>query len=382
MQFSCTRENLHLGLSVVGHVPTKNVNLPILGHVLIKTDGKIAELSTTNLEIALRAEVRGKIDAPGEFTVPAKLLADYVGLLPGERVDLAVDGATLAVSSGKYHTKIKGMPASEFPLIPNIQGGAEYLVPARDLRRAISRVVFAASPNESRPEIAGIFMDFAPGKAGDGALTLAATDSYRLAEAKVVLHSGAATAARSGIVPTRTMAELLRVVALFRESGGEAEENIKITFSENQISFSWSTVQMVSRTIEGRYPEYRAIIPETSKSVFKVAREEIIKAVKATALFSRSGLYDVKLALTPPGALELRAADAQTGEQTASLDAAVSGAENFVTLNYRYLLDGLQALETEEAEFRMTDAGSPCLLLPSGKGALPDYRYIVMPIKQ
>ncbi|MEA3272671.1 MAG: DNA polymerase III subunit beta, partial [Patescibacteria group bacterium] len=258
MQFSCTKENLYRGLSVVSHITTKNINLPILNNVLVKTENKVLKLISTNLEIATSCVIRGKIEGDGDFTVPAKLFADYINLLPNERVDCNEENEFLSIKCGNYGTKIKGIPAADFPLIPQISKESSHRVFAPDLKRAIERVIFAASTNESRPEISGVFVSFNP-EGLEGKAVLAATDSYRLAESKLQLNSEDNNKKESVIIPGRTLAEVLRVISVV---GGSAEGNdvVEICIGENQILFSHNGVELSSRLIEGQYPDYHHVV--------------------------------------------------------------------------------------------------------------------------
>lgn len=380
MKFSCTQENLIQGLSAVSHIATKNVNLPILNNVLLKVEDRAITLATTNLEIAVTVQVRGKVDEAGECTVPSRLLADFTGLLPNERVDISVEGDTLAVSSGSFKTKIKGLPASEFPLIPKVSRDAAFRVLVSDFRRAVARTIFAVSPSESRPEISGVLLRFSP-DGPNGTLTMAATDSYRLAEAKIALHEGGKPAGeRSVIVPARTLSEVQRILGSIKE-GPDTPATLEIALSDAQILFVHDTIEVVSRTIEGNYPEYRAVVPDKSRTFATLPREALVKGVKAAALFSRTGLYDVHFAFDPQaGTLTLSATDSQVGEQEAALSPAeMKGDENRITLNYRYLLDGLNAMDVGEVKLQVIDANAPCLMTP--QGTANDYLYLVMPIK-
>lgn len=379
MKFSCTQENLNQGLQVVSHGATKNVNLPILNNVLIRITDKTVKLTATNLEIAVTATVRGKVDAEGEYTVPSKLFADYVSLLPNDRVDVSVADDAMTVESSATKTRIKGISASEFPLIPKLDGSQTYRVPVADFRRALGRVIFAVSSNESRPELSGVLLKFQP-NGPTGELLLAATDSYRLAEAKVPLHEGSGGGERSVIVPARTMAELSRILGAFKETT-DAKVTLEIAVAENQILFVYDTVELISRTIEGKYPDYRAVIPDKAKTSITVSKEELVKGVKTTALFSRSGIFDVRLvADAAEKKLLLRSTDNAAGENETVLLGELDGTDNNVTLNYRYLVDGVNAIDGDRVTLRMVDGNTPCLVTPAGE--LKNYLYIVMPIRQ
>ncbi len=379
MKLTCTQENLARGLNIVSHITTKNVNLPILNNVLLKIEDKGLKLSTTNLELAINCLVRGKLEGTGEFTIPSKLFSDYVSLLPQEAVDIAVTGDELNVKCGNYKTKIKGLPASEFPLIPQVTKSKTYTCGVNDFKRSLSQIVFAVSPNESKPEFSGVFIEF--NREGlEGKLILAATDTYRLGEATLGLGAESDKANATAIIPSRTMAEVLRILSTFKDEV-DSPDTIEIAFSESQVVFTYGPVELISRVIEGQYPDYKQIVPSDFKTQAKVSKDELIKAIKTTSLFSKTGLFDVTLELDPgTNQVIAKSTDLQTGENQVNLGAEINGDQNSITLNYRYLLEGLNALPGDQVSLKLIDAANPCLVSAIGKEK--DYFYIVMPIKQ
>lgn len=379
VKISSTQENLAHGLSVVSRISSKNVNLPILQNVLIKADEKVLRLSATNLEMAVSCLVRSKVEKTGEFTVPARLLADYVSLLPREKIDLEAQGVNLTVKSGKSETSLAGIPANEFPVIPQVQNGATFVVQIETLKAALGSVLFAAAQHESRPELSGVFFGFNHASRGEGTLTIAATDSYRLGETVIALGGNSSPTATSAIIPSRTVAELIRILSL---GGTELSTPTELTIclTENQVQFATPEIELVSRLVMGQYPEYHQIIPAQFRTEAVLPREEFTKAVRAASLFSKAGLYDVKLEFAGKRPLKIHAHDAQTGEFHTEVSGEVSGPENAVVVNYKYLLDGLSAIRDEEVVFKMIDGANPCLLAP--KSNEERYLYIVMPIKQ
>ncbi|OGY45880.1 MAG: DNA polymerase III subunit beta [Candidatus Buchananbacteria bacterium RIFCSPHIGHO2_01_FULL_44_11] len=384
MKITCTQENLNQGLFVVSHLASKNTSLPILNNILFQVDKNTIKLSATNLEIGVSCGVRGKIEEPGDFTVQSRLLSDYISLLPKERVDLTTPGEAggesqnqiLEVKCKNHSTKIKGQSAADFPLIPQIEKKQAYTLKPDDFRQAISQVIFAVSVNETRPEINGISFNFTENK-----LVLATTDSYRLAEKTVSLVSKQ-NASKKIIVPTRTMQELLRILGSFKDPAAISNiEEIKIYLAENQILFTLDNIELISRLVEGQYPDYQQIIPTNNKTKVLVNVAEMIKATKTASLFARSGIYDVNLDFAA-GQKEVvvSSTNSQLGENFSSLEAEFEGETNKIVVNYRYLLDGLQNINSEQAEISIIDGNNPCVLKPVGKTS--DYLYIIMPIKQ
>lgn len=377
MKISCTRENLYQGLSVTGHLINKGVNLPVLQNVLIKAEGGNIRFTTTNLETAISCSVRGKVETPGEYTTPTKLFLDYVTLLPNETVEMEIKNEGMRVVCGNHKTRINGVSASEFPLIPTVEASKSYQIKADDLRRALSQVLFASALNESRPELTGVFMRFS--KDNGGEVVLAATDSYRLAERSVPLVK-APLEDTEVIVPSKALSEIGRILSVFKDSVDVPGE-VVMNLSDNQVVFNYGSVELISRIIEGNYPDYRQIIPKQYQTSVIIDREDFIKAVKAASLFSKTGLFDVTLEIAPSkGEFSIRAVDNSRGENVATCKADITGEVNNVTVNFRYLLEGLNAISTEKVLFEMIDPSNPCLVTP--KEDKKEYLYIVMPIKQ
>jgi DNA polymerase-3 subunit beta len=383
MKISCIQENLKHGLSLVHNITTKNVNLPILNNVLVDVQEDGLTLSTTNLEIGIRSRVRGKIEQTGSFTVESKLLLDYISLLPKERVDIELVDNNLLVNCDKNHTQIKGLPASDFPVIPQLDKGNAYVCKAKNFKDAISQVIFATAKNETRPEISGIYLKF-----DQGSLTATATDSYRLAERVTQLEQESNQATIDMIVPVRTLHEVVRILSSYKE-GISNDDRLYIYVGEGQILFVFDEVEIVSRLIEGQYPDYKQIIPEKHETEIIVNVNELSQAVKAASLFSKSGINDISLEFIPPtgddvaGNIKVSAVNDQVGQNETTLVAHITGIDNRTVLNYHYLLDGLSNINTQEVKIALIDHSTPVTIEPTGKQEGNDsYLYIVMPIRQ
>jgi DNA polymerase-3 subunit beta len=367
MKIICTQENLSRGLQVVSHIASKNISLPILNNVLLSAERGMLKLATTNLEIGIISQVRGKIEAEGSYTVQAKTFSDYINLLPKENITMEISGQDLKISCSKSKTIMKGIPASEFPIIPEVEAADSYEIKAKTLKEALSSVVFTVALDETRPEISGVYMDF-----DNEALTLAATDSYRLAEKKVKLEKPA-TKDRQVIVPLRTIQELIRVL-------GEAVETVLISCNDNQVLFSLGETRLTSRVIEGQYPDYKQIIPSEHRTRIMANTSEFITTIKQASLFCKQGGNDITLKFDKKNSeIIVSATNVQVGESEARQSADIEGDDNSIVLNYRFLLDGLQNISGDECVLEMTSNVNPGLLRPEKRG---DYVYIIMPIKQ
>jgi len=374
MQFISLQENLKRGLNIVGHVTTKNINLPILNNILIKAEGGNIELVSTNLEIGITHQIRGKIESEGQFTVDAKLIGEYVGLLSGgEKVKVETKENELKIECGSYKTKIKGESAKDFPLIPNISRSNFFSCKSGELKKALGGVIFAVSNSENRIELTGVLFSFNKNK-----LNLAATDSYRLAERELNIKNNGVDGEQKVIVPAKTVQELLRVLGGLE--GGELgeEQEVKFYLSENQILFTVDSVELISRLINGHYPDYKQIIPSKSQTDVLIERPELIRAVKAAALFSKTGINDITV-LFSKDKIIVSSFSGTSGESQIEIEAEVKGIDNEVTINFRYLLDGLNNIEGGMVRLGVLNNTTPCVLRPEKED---NYLYIVMPIRQ
>lgn len=378
MQFACTQENLVQGLNMVSHITGKNINLPVLGNLLMKTEGGCLKLSATNLEIAINCSVRGKIDVEGEYSAPAKLLLDYVSLLPSGKVELRVTEEGLEVRSNEKETVFRGLPASEFPLLPKMTKTNGYRMPAAELKKALQQVCFSASVSESRPELCGVACFFKTEGDAKGAV-FAATDSYRLSERKLPL-SGDAQGESINIVPSRSMQEMARIISGYKDDIQGAQE-VHLSFTDNQLVMTYGSVELVTRLLEGKFPPYQDIIPKIFNTQAVLPRDEFLKAVRAASLFSRQGLFDVHVTIdAEKGRCTVASADQGTGKTQGQIPCSIEGTTATVTLNYRYVMDGVSAITSSNIRLCLVDGNSPVLILP--EPADEGFRYLVMPIRQ
>ncbi|MBU0597050.1 DNA polymerase III subunit beta [Patescibacteria group bacterium] len=372
MKLTCTRENLSRALDSVSGVAGKHVNLPILVNILINAEDSKVELISTNLELAVKVNLRAKVEKKGSFTVPAKTLNEYVHLLNDEQVELELERNELKVTCGNSSTKIKGTTAEDFPVLPEIEEKSTYQLLVEPLRDSLLKTAVAAAKNEIRPELSGVFFNFF-GEGSKG-LTLAATDSYRLAEKKLSVASGEDPAIC--IVPGRAVQEMIRLLNLEKEEGNS---QVVLALSEGQIILRFGSVELSSRLVDGTYPDYYQIIPSEFKTTSFFPVDIMTNKIKAASLFTTTGVNAVSFDFNvSDGNIGVSSTSTQKGEHISQVDAELTGEENSILLNHRYLLDGLQQM-SGDVEFSMNSADSPCLIKEKGKN---DYVYIVMPIRQ
>lgn len=362
MKLQVTQENLNRALSSVARVASSRGTLPILANVLVKTTNNRLSLSATNLDIAITHYIGAKVEDEGVITVPARLMQDFVGSLPGGVIELDLQQTKLHVTTEQYKSVVNGIVADDFPIMPAITEGKSWSVKASLFKKALQQVVFAASSDDSRPVLTAVLLQTV-----NGELAMAATDSYRLAEKKLGKHEDDMQL----LVPASAMHDLLRVL-------GDDEENIEITYDDQQVLFQVGDVELVTRLVDGKYPDYRKLIPETFATSATLKRADFINVTKVSSLFARESAGSVTIHLDEASkTLSIHSIASQLGENTATAEAKVSGSGS-ITLNSRYLLDALGVLSSDEVLFGFNGKLEATLLRDVVAG---DYQHIIMPLK-
>jgi DNA polymerase III subunit beta len=364
MKVICTQENLKNGLLTVGRIISSSNTLPILNNVLLKIENGLLNLSATNLELAIITTVRCKVEQEGSLCLPAKTFSDLVNNLPSTNITIeTTSDAEAAVSTDHYSTKIKTLPSEDFPLIPTVDNGQKITLSALDIKQAVDSVVFAASTSETQPEISGIFV-----AAQNGKQKLVATDRYRLAEKTLATP---ASITKNIIIPHKTALELSRI--LTTQTGP-----VEAVVTDNQMAITAGDTQMISRLIDGQYPDYQQIIPENFVSTLSVARTELVNALKTSGIFSRGTGSVVIKYNSEQQQMKVNAVSHDVGESSVELAAEISGESGSIVLNYKYVLDALTVMAVDTVVIKVAGESAPVIFQPLGDSS---YIYLVMPIK-
>ncbi|MDD3711317.1 MAG: DNA polymerase III subunit beta [Patescibacteria group bacterium] len=375
MKFVTLKENLKQGLTIVSHLTSKNINLPILNNILIKAKKEGVELTATNLEISINHFLRGKIEKEGEFTVDAKIINEYIALLPEDKIEVELLEEELKIECQNYKTKIKGQFSNDFPVLPKIDQSDFFSFEINSFKEALSSVAFSVSNNENRIELSGVYFSF-----NEENLVLVGTDSYRLSEKTIKLKNKKNNDFKKNIiVPVKTIQELIRILSNFKtEDQIEAEDEIRIYLTENQIFFSFGLTNISSRIIIGNYPDYKQIIPQNEKTTVIINKASFVRAVKASGLFSKTGINDINLNFIKNKIL-ISSSSSQAGENFIEMNATIKGADNEIFINYKYLLEGLNNINSDNIIMKVIDNNTPCIIKAEKED---DFLYLVMPIKQ
>ncbi len=401
MRVSCLQENLAKGLSIVGRAVSSRSTLPVLGNILIEARDNQLRLAATNLEIGVNCWIGAKVEDEGAITVPARLLTDFVGNLPPERVDmeLAVRTQTLHLRCAKFEANMKGIDAADFPIIPTIGTGdaidsatvtlegTRIELETTGLRKMVDQVIFAASTDESRPTLTGVEVSFK-----DGRITMAATDGYRLSLRSAPVNGTLPPEPMTVIVPAKSLGEFARISA---DADDSRPVQVIVTQARNQILFqiwgknlegkagSFHRVELASQLIDARFPDYRAIIPKGHTTRTVVDTASLLKAVRVAFLFARDNANIIRMRIDPAnggsGQVSLTATSAEMGDNVNELDAMVEGGELEIAFNAKYLIDVLTQIDQPQIVLETTQATRPGAIRPLGLGE-DEFLHVVMPM--
>jgi len=372
MKLVCLQKNLQKGLSITERIVGKNITLPILNNVLLETQKGLLNISSTNLEIGINCYIPAKVEKPGSITIPAKLFSGFVNNLPNDKVFLELKNNNLNIKSLNYKAVISGESAKNFPIIPKITGEELFIINTNIFKNGLNQVIYAASFTENRPEINGIFINIIKDK-----IIMAATDSFRLAEKNIGFNKKLENNI-SFIIPIRSAQELLRIL-------GEKDGKIRLVISKNQLLFSIKDdnmdepgVDLVSRLIDGNFPDYKQLIPKDFKTRLTINKSELLNAVKISSVFSGK-INDVKFSISGVRKeIDVTAKDFNAGENISKIKSEVIGDDLDITFNYKYIIDGLNGLSGENIFWGFNGPTQPALLRVLDDR---DYFYIVMPIR-
>ncbi|MDX9865820.1 MAG: DNA polymerase III subunit beta [Anaerolineaceae bacterium] len=372
MKVSVSQQQLAHGLGIVSRAVSSHSTLQVLSNILVATDEGRLRLSATNLELGISCWIGAQIEEEGAVTVPARTFNDLIATMPSDGVKLTLDERTqtLNVVCGSSNTDIKGIDAQEFPPmpVPNLENGIELNV--ADLKEMIQQVAFAASADDARPVLQGVFMTVEGSE-----ITLAATDGFRISTRRAALSSPVAKS-MSAIIPARALNELARVA-----SDGKQTVHMVVPDGRGQVLFHLDDIELVSQLIDGNFPDYKAIIPQSFKTTTIVSTAAFLKACKQTEIIAREGNNVVRLSISAgedgPGEIEISALSEETGSSEVQVDATVTGTDLIVAFNVRYLRELLDVVKSASVALETNASNTPGMLRPVGN---EDFKHVIMPM--
>ncbi len=374
MRVSVLQDQLAKGLNIVSRTVDNRPTLPVLANVLLAAEDARLTLAATNLELTIVTHIGARVDDGGAITLPAKTFAELVNnLSTADRVNLTLDNntQTVKIASGMTHSNIRGIASGEFPPIP-VMLEPEILVSGKVLRSMISETVFAAAKEDSRPVLTGLYVEF------DGSrITMAAADGYRLAVRTAEVDNGF-TGKRSFVIPAKTLSEVAKII-----TDDDKEVGIALPGERDLIQFAYESTVISSQLLEGKFPDFGAIIPKSYSTVLTVYTSDLLKQCKRAEIFARDSNFSARIQVKPaanaaePGEVLIVGKSAERGDNEGMLDATVEGEALEVAFNIRYLIDALSVISDEQVTLESKGSGAPGVLRPRDRS---DYIYVVMPM--
>ncbi len=364
MRFTVERADFLVPLQRIQGIVGTRTAMPILANCLLRAEGETVEVVATNLEIGVRDRTRAAVAEAGQVCVAARKLYEVVKALPeGVPVEAEVAEARLTLRAGRTTAHLLGMPPEEFPTLPDFTEGTGMEMEAATLADLLTQTAFAMSTDITRQTLGGVLFSHD----GEGHLEVVATDGHRLACRRLAIP---AAASFREIVPRKAVSEIRRLVE-------EGEGGVTLTFAEKHAVLTRGDLTLITRLIEGRYPEYQRAIPSTCRNLMVVEREGLTQACRRVAILANEKTNQVELEVAD-GRLVIVAHNPELGDAREELEVQLEGEGLKISFNARYLLDILSAMESETVRVEMNDGGSPSLF-SEGEGS--DYRCVLMPMR-
>ena len=373
MRVAVLQENLAKGLSTVAKAVENRPALPVLANILLATEDARLRITATNLELSITTWIGAKVDTEGAITLPARTFIDLVNNLSPERVDLQLDTntQTMKVRCGTTTSNVKGIDAQEFPPVP--QGGeANVMVEGRALKEMINQTVFAAAKEDNRPILTGVFTRFE-----ENMLTMAAADGYRLAVRTTEIDQNFRKAVEL-VIPARALAEVGRII-----TEDDKEVSITLPGERDLVMFHVGHSEISSQLLEGKFPDFAAIIPRNYSTSTVMYTTDLLRACKRAEIFARDSAYSAKLYVKPaagpgePGAVRIQGTSAERGDNEGMLDASVEGEAFDISFNIKYLIEVLNVINDERVVFESNGAANPGVIRPENRS---DFIHVIMPM--
>lgn len=364
MDIICSRKDLFEGVQTAGRAVSSRSSSSILSHLHIRTEGDKIRLAGTDLEIGVECSVPANVQTEGALTAPAKILTEFLSTLPDGDIALSVDGSNrVSLKSGTSDYQILGLPPEDFPMLPEVAGETSFTIEQPVMRTAIERTIFAVSQDESRASLTGILL-----RLEDDELQLVSTDTHRLCAVECSVSESQGQT--RSIIPGRAMAELHRIIQ--SEDG-----TVTVSVSPSQVLFQVNGTVLVSRLIEGQFPNYEKVIPQEFTKRIIVPTDQLQSSVRRASIVARDNANRVLLK-TQDGKLIVTAESSSVGTAYEEVDVMIEGEDIEMAFSAKYLLEFLGVVGSEAIEMQLTGNLNPALMRPQDD---ENYRYVLMPMQ-
>lgn len=368
MKFQVLQSDISQAVAKASRFASSRAQLPVLGNILFKTDKNKIIVASTNLEVSFATSIGAQVETEGDITIPARIAHDLFSTLKSGQVTLSVEKEVITVTTDSFESKIPGMNASDFPSLPLTSEKSSLVLDVEALTKALSKVSFAVSVDETRPVLTGVLFIFEKNE-----LTVVATDGFRLSTYTLSLETPL-TESQHCIIPKTPLVELPKLETVQKEIG------LFFDTDNNQVVFSAGKNVLATRIIEGEFPEYGKIIPKDTLFEVVVDKDEFARAVKLASIFARDSANVVTFTLKSQE-LELSAKSAQKGTQKSTVAANItsdSSPEFTIAFNCKFMEDFLGSVKGDTITMKFINSEKAGIFLDSSD---PEYLHLIMPVK-
>jgi len=362
MKFIIQKEKIEKTINTINSVISSKTTLPILAYVLIEARGRV-KLTATDLEVGIRTEIDCEISREGSATFPGRKLAEIIRELPEGNLQIEAENTVITLSCGKAFFKVYGLPPTDFPLLPEITPENVFSISQSQLKEMFTKTMFAMSEEEARYVLNGIYM-----VSGENSLKAVATDGRRLAVFELITPEKLQLPGI--IIPAKAVMTLQKILE-------DNENPVQIHYQQNQILFKLDSTVIVSRLIEGNFPNYEQVIPSNCPRILQVATQDLIQAIRRVMLLASERSHAVRFSITKDE-IQIFSSTPEIGEARDHLGGQFQGEEMEVTFNGRYLLDALRNIDSEYVRLELSDPLGPGVIRPPEK---KDYLCVIMPMR-
>lgn len=367
MKFIAIRSNIKEAISVIEKSVGVNTSLPVLSNILIEAENNIIIFSSTNLEIAISYRVAGKVIENGKLTIPVSLFSNLINNIQSDRLNFEKKESNLEVTTDNYSAIINGLPADDFPITPKIKNLESFIeIKALFLKEAIQQVMVAAQFSDLRPELNSVLFNFSLEN-----LILAATDGFRLTEKSIPsnLFTTKNKEPFKILIPLKTSLEIARIL--------KDEELVRIYWDENQVLFKTDQTELISRLVDGNFPDYSGIVPHEFAAEIVIEHNEFLNAIKLAGVFGQKN-SEIKIKIHQnKKAVEISSADQSLGENNNILPAKITGDIQETFFNWHYLSDPIKSIKGKDIFLGLQEDAGPALIRATDDTS---YYYVLKPI--
>ncbi|MEY2664396.1 MAG: hypothetical protein RIT04_204 [Candidatus Parcubacteria bacterium] len=367
MKIECIQEKLVEAVTIAGRIAGKHVTLPVLSCLLIEAKDSEVVVKATNLDLGIEITIPAKVEGDGVVAIPANTLSAFVSGIPSsdKSIKIATKDANIVVEASHSRGTIKTMPNEDFPSIPRVSEDVSFTVNGSDFVKGLKSVWYSSSVSGIKPELSSVYI-----YSDDTYVVFAATDSFRLAEKRIqIKHSGDFGQI---LIPFKNIPEIIRIFENIKDS-------IAVNLNKNQISFAYKGIYLVSRVIDGVFPDYKQIIPKQSTTEVVVLKQDLIDGLKMSHIFSDK-FNQVTMSIDPKAHIfELKTKNADIGENNHQIDATVEGEAISINFNYKYITDCFQSIDSDSVTLLFNGLNRPLVIHPATDKS---FTYLVMPMNR